>query len=363
MTNQPQSNPAITSKPKKTNLLAILILIVILLGAIIIAGYYYFIPEDRANKNTNQAAVNTNANTNAAADETAGWQTYTNSTYNYLIEYPDDYSLEGSGQLVTFKKVFLVETDGYLNSTHYVSVRVLDSNAQNYYKTVYDWAMAGFIEKDNPSGYSFKDMETLGNNNYRVYSVASGMDTVTEYFIIKNNKVYSLYNSCLGNCDIFKGAEISATFQFTDETADWQTYTNTVYSYQTKYPTTYKVDDHSNENKAWISPIEESIVPVFKIFVTDKKIEAYEKDLRDEHIDPKPEENLNYVMNDGTPYFEEVATIGGIKGKKLGFGTAIGLNDIYYIVEYKGITYSISTIEANNFAIFETMVKTFEFTD
>jgi cytoskeletal protein RodZ len=49
---------------------------------------------NNASINTNTAAnTNTVSNTNAATGPTAGWKTYTNTSYGYSIRYPKDYSI------------------------------------------------------------------------------------------------------------------------------------------------------------------------------------------------------------------------------------------------------------------------------
>ena len=345
MENPQLNNQSKPKKPKRTNLLAILILVAVLLGAIIIAGYYYFIPEDRANKNTNQVAVNTNT----TADETKDWQTYVNDTFGYSLKYPSDWVVDGADPRNVIIKNTADKTDNFLTIK---------------------------VESGDPTpgdlGYSEAYERTsvlIGGHNSNKFSCFLYHEEATFYTYYLNSGADRYILSYRGNqtslVPIYE--QIVSTFKFTDETADWQTYTNTVYSYQIKYPKAYEVKDDSRKDIVWINRIATSgsdfTGPGFRILVADKKIEDYEKDLRDEHVDPKPEANLNYVMNDGTPYLEEEVNIGGQKGKKLGFGTAINLNSINYIVEHKGRTYNISTMEVNNFAIFEAMVKTFQFTD
>ena len=237
MPNQSQPNPPKEAKPKKTSLLAILILIAVLLGAIIIAGYCYFIPEDKENKNVGQTLTNVNSNQNSSlVEDISDWQNYTNFTYHFTIKCPRDYFLEEKEKSYTFKKIFPFEAGGYLNPIHYVRVAIFDNKDTGYNKTIYDWAVSGFPENSKPAGYNFVEEKTVGENKYRIYSVASGVDTVKEYFLVKNSLIYSLYHSCLGNCEISQGTNIITTFKFIDETDVWETYNNNDINISFEYP-------------------------------------------------------------------------------------------------------------------------------
>lgn len=336
MTNQKSLAPILT-----------LGFIAALLIAAMSYGYVKYIKPKNDNKNTNQVAVNSNT----TAEETKDWQTYVNDAFRYSLKYPLDWVVDEADPRNVIIKNTADKTDNFL------TIKVESG----------DPAVGNLADLDSEACEHTSVLIGGHNSNKSSCFLYSKEATIYTYYLNLGIDRYSL--SYRGNqtslVPIYE--QIVSTFKFTDETAGWQTYANNTYGYQIKFPKTYEVEDDIRKDIVWINRIATSSTdltgPGFRILVADKKIEDYEQDLRNEHVDPKPEANANYVMNDGTPYLEEEATIGGQRGKKLGFGTAINLNSINYIVEYKGKTYNISTLEANNYAIFEEMLKTFQLID
>ena len=77
-----------------------------------------------------------------------------------------------------------------------------------------EWAKKGF-NQPFPAGYLNKRTVKLGENEFIVFDVASGVDTVIEYFIITNNIVFRLHDSRLGNSENEMNKDIISTFTFT----------------------------------------------------------------------------------------------------------------------------------------------------
>ncbi len=77
---------------------AIIILIgIVLIAAIIGVGFWYYRAHQMISKNISQPAINTSTNSSTstidtnAPSSTAGWITYTNTTFDYRIQYPSSW--------------------------------------------------------------------------------------------------------------------------------------------------------------------------------------------------------------------------------------------------------------------------------
>jgi hypothetical protein len=262
------------------------LLILGLVAAIIIAGLSfayvkYIKPGKNENKNTNQVAVNANlnantnqnsnlninanlnananaevnanANTNTAVD-TSGWKTYDNTTYGYVVKYPASWKLGDSNPANVFFK------NGTYGGTYEggdTGIRIEFYNSPDdmstlkgpvdgaHYDTLAQWVQAN---KNYVPELFIANSSFLGLSGYEAAWPA--MAGEYKFFLEKGSKIMVVsliyLNSPERNKNSIGRPEFTVeeqsffnTFQFTDETAGWKTYTNTEYSYTFKYPTTW----------------------------------------------------------------------------------------------------------------------------
>lgn len=157
------------------------------------------VANNNASVNTN-TTVNTNAtsNSNSTTDPTAGWKTYTNTTYDYSIKYPSQYSPSGTDH----RYQFMSGTAGQpgplvvvVSHTESNGDEIVAGGQTDFYDNrVYDWGMAGFpTTPEMNQSFSNKTTEKLGENTFTVFDYDQGGSlTSKSYFLVKNKIVYRL---------------------------------------------------------------------------------------------------------------------------------------------------------------------------
>ncbi len=188
---------------------------------------------------------------------TVDWKTYTNTKYTYSIKYPDTYVQSGTDQRIMLVHKVAAPPDNYLGGqTHAVTINVDDGvNTKGFTKSElewFDWAKKGFSEP-YPAGFLNKRQETINGQVWTLFTVASGQDSLTDYFMVKNGIVYELQDDRLGNTTDATNKDIIATFTF-DETLGWKTYTNTKYGYSIQYPQDWKITIEFGEDSIQLLP-------------------------------------------------------------------------------------------------------------
>jgi hypothetical protein len=84
-------------KPQKPSNLLLILMILVIVGLVGYGGYYLGI---QTNKPVSQyvapspLTITTNPTPTASVDPTAGWKTYSNSTYGYQVKYPPNLSVK-----------------------------------------------------------------------------------------------------------------------------------------------------------------------------------------------------------------------------------------------------------------------------
>lgn len=249
--------------------LALLIIAAVILIGLVAFGRFYYLPKVNENKNanTNQVVVNTNenqnqnanlnqntnstivvngnantnANTNSAVDETANWKTYTNSIWGFSLKYPSEWTIVCDKLPKELVKYTYISTDSLVLGQNAACNQALP-NAVSLTVSINPDAFEGYnynkvliiTQKDN--GYVItKENNNNVEDNTR-YS-AQAMDSSYTDNSKNDKKFVFTYNEPINNGikdTILR--KILSTFQFTDETVSWKTYTNTEKGFGFKYP-------------------------------------------------------------------------------------------------------------------------------
>lgn len=144
--------------------------------------------------------------------DTSDWMTYTNEEYKFSLDYPSTYTLENKSIGVELVRVFSGNPPDDMGGRHIVRVDFLDGNGSDVDNKLYDWAIGGFIEE--MAGYFDKDDQVVNGSDFAVFDVASGMDDVVEYFLIRDDKVLRIYSSLLGHYNESLNQDIINSFVF-----------------------------------------------------------------------------------------------------------------------------------------------------
>lgn len=215
-----------------------------------------------ANKNsvTNiNGTTNSNANIDSTSNTntsfTTNWKTYTNTTYGYTIKYPNDYVTTSSNPgNYSFQKGDIKGPIHLINVLSLTAANHTDLESSEFsgHTGWYDWAMSGFAKNGSvAAGLSQnKRTETYGKNSFTVinYDAASSWNGEPFYYLVKDATVFLIMddNEVAADPNIIK--LMLASFSYSDPTADWKTYMNTVIGYSLKYPTGWVVKEINEPN-------------------------------------------------------------------------------------------------------------------
>ncbi len=146
-------------------------------------------------------------------DPTAGWNTYTNTTYGYSIRYPSEYSPSEIGAVYQFVKG-QPSTAGY----SFLGIRVVtQQNASTAEDAdLYTWAQQGFPANAAVGKYHQNPrQEVIGNLTFVAADGDLASTGMPEYFLFHNDRVY-YFHSYASRGSQSQNKELLATFQFTD---------------------------------------------------------------------------------------------------------------------------------------------------
>jgi len=182
--------------------------------------------------NRDQLLKNLDTNTNTSVS-TAGWKTYTNSEFDFTLRYPGEYELEklspkGFGSWLKIVGVKPATEENYLGGRYEFNIKsITPTTGKSVNDTSYDKEFTDWVRSDFAGtavvGYNDKQVKKVGANTFTVFTVASGMDEVYEYFIKRGDTYLDFYSSNLA-MDGGMGEKILSTLSFQDETADWDSY-------------------------------------------------------------------------------------------------------------------------------------------
>ena len=149
---------------------------------------------------------------NPSVDETANWKIYSNSSLGFEVKYPNNWEV--------------------LNTNASVALR------DKKYSKAYEWPGLNIYTADTAA--EFKSAK-----NTQIFSSAGSQNEVVRIKFTNNGKTF--YASCAlyGDSKIIDVCnKILSTFKFTNQvsqsqTSDWNTYTNSKYGFEVKYPKTW----------------------------------------------------------------------------------------------------------------------------
>lgn len=217
------------TKTKKGNVAAIALIVIIVS---ITVGAIVFLFAKKFQVPTMPAA--TTQQSEQPADETANWQTYKDTKYGFEVKYPQSYTVDNSkdGNIVieesqTKRMGLLIEINPDPSFDNFnldaVIQKMSDSYSIGEHQKIIFAGQVAYEGVDNGMISSYAIWTKNGNNLYELLFGVANKDSLAE------NRAALDENQKL----------MLSTFKFTDaadETANWQTYTNSKYGYSIKYP-------------------------------------------------------------------------------------------------------------------------------
>jgi hypothetical protein len=232
--------PKNKSSKKLFKILVALILLILLAVVAVLAYQNYQL------KNQIQTPTTTPQPTQSppspTPDPTADWETYTNDKYGFVFKYPNRWS--------EIKPTNEAYPEGYIVIGGDTKEELLHINVIPFSGDTSD--LLAKYQKNN-SLFSSINWGELGNmksqkeiNNMDVIwfekngtaessEVEAGLKT--NNILFTNGQLGFLINTQVTNNDELD--QILSTFKFISDTSDWETYTNTEYNYNIKYPVTF----------------------------------------------------------------------------------------------------------------------------
>ena len=130
-------------------------------------------------------------------DGDTGWNVYHNNGFGFSMDYPKEYTAEIEDDSLLLVRTFSADLDnGDMGGRHTIRATFTKNEDSRTYFDFYSWAKNGFVE-DNPS-YLNKEEVMINGNEFVVFEVASGVDTVKHYFFFRGDMLIDIYSSFLG---------------------------------------------------------------------------------------------------------------------------------------------------------------------
>ena len=209
----------------------------LVLGSGAYAGIWYWQNQQVAN----EVAPTFTPRPSALPDPTAGWKTYTDTQYGFEFKYPADWIQEQNS-------IYSPEAPkGIYGVGDKITVESFVNNSQLSIDAWRTKNIGDVIIKDNGpvpiAGAVAHQYIDGGMVNYIDTYIAKG-STVVKLGVSESTKYLTNYN------------QILSTFKFTDsaDTSTWNTYTNTEYGIELKYPPTWKIQEKVTGFGFWINP-------------------------------------------------------------------------------------------------------------
>jgi len=158
----------------------------------------------------------TNTSTNTATNETAGWTKYTDEKYGYSFKHPSDWSIDqsrSSDNVVVFN---IGNTSGEGRESIEVKTTTQTTDA---WAASFDSAVVATTSGVTIDGQSGKRVDTT--------------EFALDYVGVRSGNYLFIFTSNSGE---LIADSVLTTFNFKDETAGWQTYTDNADGWSIKYP-------------------------------------------------------------------------------------------------------------------------------
>ncbi len=221
---------------------------------IIVVGMLGYLVWDQ-NRATNEEEVT------VTPSETAGWETYTNSTYGFSFKYPTDWTAtlnEANKHDTNDVASVAVIPNGYGKSVFNIDIRhdtlsgslaFTQANMGPYDATTKTTTINNLVFTELDTTYS-----TTKDAKNGVTSNSHPLDTTYSVFFIEkspytftidssessSNKANNKYSTYL---------QILDTFTLTDPTAGWKTYTDSDHGFSFKYPSDWTLESRSADGE------------------------------------------------------------------------------------------------------------------
>ncbi|MFH0951884.1 MAG: PsbP-related protein [Patescibacteria group bacterium] len=313
-----------------------------------------------------QVEANVNATTtNTAIDSTADWKIYNNVTNKYTARYPNEWKLSGddpnnvffedsnspeygsTGIRIRFYSSVdeINRLDGPADETHFDSLAAWIEANQNYLPEL-SVAVSDFLDL---SGYEADWPGMMGNYTFFLQKEDKIMVVSLEYLNVPERSTNEI-----GRPEFTDNEQsFFDSFEFTDETAGWQTYTNETYGYSIQYPSDWPIDI-TNEATVVIGdlPWEPGPGAMAVNVYTERSLEQQLTELQS-----------NYI-NGCTP--ETDATINEVLGTSLQCrGAFANEPHEYTLLENNSMMYELTYVSGNatTDSVIVNILSTFQFTD
>lgn len=162
---------------------------------------------------------------------TADWQKYTNSIYNFTLEYPSKYVIYHDG--ITANERYLLKL--YTEKQNFVFLEISKSECYKLENSgPYQNIQSENIRQIKIAGYESTVVERNGAYDRRYLKACFNKDGYSYFFDT------DFEQNSPDSVDIIKEFDnILSTFKFINPTADWKTYENKQYGLSFKYPKSY----------------------------------------------------------------------------------------------------------------------------
>ena len=216
-----------------TGLIAIFAAVVIFFGG---ALTYWTYNDPNSYSTSTDATVVSKTNTNTNANETADWKTYNNTKYGFCFKYPVDLSVSEDTNKNFIAGDYSINLQR--NDQHWVYSVATKNTARSLQQEVLDRKTT--LESEG------KTVTETNSNINNVDAIKIITTPRADYgdvsiYLIKDNVLFVLS----GDTTQYNFDTWFSTFKFTDLTADWETYNNSILKYSIKYPKTWKLDSTS----------------------------------------------------------------------------------------------------------------------
>lgn len=234
------------------------IILFIFFGLIVVAGAVFAGIQIGNKKTPNQQSITKQPKiipTQVVDNQSTNWKTYTDTKYEYQINYPDDWQKNELALIVGSQNGKEID-DNVVELSSKSIYRVIIDSENNEISMPLDKSINDLIIK-NSNIFLDKNQSTkvAGLPTIAVDSQNEGNNIVTYYFIY-NNKAYSIstYTSGQENYTFGEPAkiynQILSTFKFTDSISsiptDWKTFTFKSNEFSFQYPPIWYPDENPN---------------------------------------------------------------------------------------------------------------------
>jgi len=402
----PLSSPPVENfssvKTKKTNKKA-LIIFLIFLGVMIGIGAFWlgrFTKETGIGTIPSPTAVPTISQPTPTLDQTTGWKTYIDTKFGYSIKYPSEWLFNTETRSFREGDIFsvsIVGKDQKKDTEFYDGASLTIGEPIKTEKDIRTWVKEYYPVNNLDDEPNIFSEETIASLSFQKFFTC-GLGCFTYYNIKHNGYVYRIVIFADGPDKIKYEqilSQILSTFKFLDQTSDqtssWETYTNTKYGVEFKFPLGWilntkpeseisKQGDDLRVIRNQINPFspENKMVLLINIWDNPQKLSTVdwlkwrEEEYQKRGFLPDYEKNSVFEVNayvSGLPAFKEMREVEQVRKAGGRGGTALPLIDYYvakndklFVIELNNYTLeAFSYKEETIYDLFDQIISTFKF--